>query len=496
MRRETSEQRRRKRLLVLPLLLGALISGCASRISPQIFPRATPASEELRSELSAQLDCSEYSSNNAKPPAFARRLANQKRLCVDRARADLLRQEYVSAVVDHSTENSVLSAVLLAIAGAAGYQLLKNGFDGTTSTLNYLAATGATVYGYSTLTYSPARQLVHLAGAEALTCIYEASDQIQIPAAGLREIVDHSKQLRDAIAKLRTTLGTKSQEEHKRPERCTTTPARPGNCSSGANGAGQALFAAAPPAGCAARPASKSCDLALARAIAAAEVEINSAETLHAAVEASLNDIDRTAAQVRGATDAVSYSIGKEVLKTEAPPAAALAAIQSMRSVMAQLSGTAQSGPKPPPPAEDRARHPDLEVGLYTLRTAMASVREDDAALRSRLSDFKSKMLACQSSQPANQISVSPPSGQVNLVPNQAIAFQAVGTSSAPVANIQGDPSNAVAITREPNGNRVTVTITLTKADKNVAATLEFTSPGATPVQVWLMYFAPAKPKK
>jgi hypothetical protein len=477
-------------------LLGALISGCVSRISPQIFPPATPASEELRSQLSAPLDCREYSLPGAKPLALERRLANQNRLCVDRARADLLRQEYVSAVVDHSTENSVLSAVLLAIAGAAGYQLLKNGFDGTTTTLNYLAATGATVYGYSTLTYSPARQLIHLAGAEALTCIYEASDQIQIPAAGLREIVGHSKQLLDAISTLLTTLGKTSEAELKRPDRCTTKPARPGTCSSGANGAGMALFAAAPPAGCAARPASKSCDLALIRAIAAAEEETKTAEALHAAVEASLNDIDRTAAQVRAATDAVSYSTGKEVLKTEASPAAALAAIQSMRSVMAQLGGTGQSGPKVRQPAGDRVRHPDLEADLYALRTAMASVREDDDALRSRLSDFKSKMLACQSSQPANQISVSPPPGDVTLVPNQPLSFQAVGTSSAPVANIQGDPSNAIAITRDPNGNRVTVTTTLTKADKDVAATLEFASPGATPVKVFLTYFAPAKPKK
>ena len=219
MNSQITEQLRRTHLLILPWLLGGLVSACASRISPQIFPRPTPVSDSLRNQLDAPLDCSEYESAWT-GSTVRRRFDTQHKLCLVRARADLLRQDYVAAVVNDSTENAVLSSLLVAIAGAAGYQLLRNGLTSApTQPLTSLAAAGATIYGYSSLTHSPARQLVRLAGAEALTCIYQASGELQIPAADLREIVDHSRHLRKTVDDLRSTLGQLSAADLRRSDR-------------------------------------------------------------------------------------------------------------------------------------------------------------------------------------------------------------------------------------------------------------------------------------
>ena len=105
-------------------------------------------------------------------------------------------------------------------------------------------------------------------------------------------------------------------------------------------------------------------------------------------------------------------------------------------------------------------------------------------------------MQACQSSQPANRISLSPHVKQWDLVPEQPLMLTATGTSSSPAVNLFNDQDKAIDLQSQANGNQLTTTLKLTKTDKNVNARLEFSSGDATPVSVALIYFVPPKAKK
>lgn len=480
MKREIRGQGFHRRALAWPLLLAAFVSGC-STLSPQVFPSPEPMSDA----------CSGYAAQKAEL-----RFGTQHQLCKDRARAEGLRQDYVRKVVDHSAENASLSALLVAIAGAAGYQLLRNGLtDAPTRTLSYLAATGATIYGYSSLTHSPPRQLVYLAGAEALTCVYEASAAIQIPAAELTDIVADNKALQSYVKSLNDQLGELWQNELQRNDRCKTTSATRSACPSGTTGAGEQLFKAAPPAGCGSRSASRSCDRSLENATRDLDVAIAAADKLHEHVVDRLNKIEILAPKIRRATDDVSVAVGRAVAETEVSTAAALLAIQNMRGVVAQLSGTAQSGTLRRP--TDRSRHPKLEALFYQLRNFEKPVEEHQRALRKRLKAFSDGMEACQSANPLNRITLTPQVDRLDLTPGQSYTFSATGTSVAPTVNLFNDAEKAIEFRPpEVNGNLVKATLSLVKADKNVNASLQFSSPGAAPLEVELVYSAPAKVAK
>lgn len=475
MKREIRVQGFHRRALAWPLLIAALLSGC-STLTPQVFPPPAPMSDS----------CSEYDLQIAEP-----RFGTQNQLCKDRARAELLRQDYIRYVVDHSTENATMSALLVGIAGAAGYQLLRNGLTGApTRTLSYLAATGATIYGYSSLTHSPPRQLVYLAGAEALTCVYEASAAIQIPAAELSAIVADSDALRAHIKGINDELGRLWQSELQRSDRCKTTPATKSECISGTTGAGQQLFEAAPPAGCASRAASRSCDRSLENATRDFDAAIAAADKLHEHVMELLNKIGILAPKIRKATDNVSVAVGRAVAETEVSAAAALLAIQNMRSVVAQLSGTAQSGTLRG--ATERSRHPKIEAMFYKLRNVVKPVEEHQNALVKRLNAFSDGMEACQSVNQLNRITLAPPVDQLELTAGRSYTFSATGTSVAPTVNLFNDPDKAIDFKPpEVNGNLIKATLSLAKSDKNVNANLQFSSPGAAPLEIKLVYTAP-----
>jgi hypothetical protein len=486
---EIGSQTCRCRILAGPLLLAALASGC-NTLSTQIFPQSTAASDMLREQANEPAGCSEYHAGQGA------RFGTQRRLCLERARADLLRQDYVRAVVDHSTQNATLSALLVAIAGAAGYQLLRHGVtDAPTQTMSYLAASGATIYGYSSLTHSPPRQLVYLAGAEALSCVFEASAAIQIPAAELNDIMVDNDALRAVVEDVNLKLGSLWQSELQRVDRCKTRPSKKSACSSGTTGAGELLFTAAPPVGCASRPASSSCDRRLENATRDLDAAIRAANELHAQVVDRLNRIERLVPQIRSATDRVSYAVGKEVVRTETSAAAALLAIKSMRGVLAQLSGTAESGALRT--VGERSRYSDLEPLFYQLRSAEAPVKEHKKALRKRLNAFAEGMDACQSVNQVNRITLTPVLDSVELTPGQSYTFTATGTSVAPTVNLFNDSDKAIEFKPpEVNGNLVKATLRLGKSDKDVHASLQFSSPGASQVEVELTYFAPGKVAK
>lgn len=488
-------------LVVAPLSASILFSGCASTISPQLFPApiAVPAQE---SELSSSMaDCSKYperlsaingrtDEQNVQSWSFD----GQERLCRSRMRADLLRQAYVRAVIDQSAERNVLNTLLLGIGGATGYQLLRHGLSGNTATLRYLAAAGGTVYGYATLTQSQARQIVYLTGAEALTCIYAASDELQISPAELYAIVKDDAKLRESVNKLRMKVGNLLAEDYKRPDRCKTKAASPSTCETGAKGAGKRLYDAARPDGCSDRPAAKTCDGRLAAAAAALEPEVKEAEELLAQVTMKLSEIERIGGRVHTATDSVSYAISREVLKTEASAATVLTTLQSMRGVISQLMGSAQSGTKLPGAAPARASHSQFEVELNVLRNAKARVREHERTLSARLKAFPDKMSACQGPETMAQISVSPNVEQLTLVPERPFTLLATGSNATPSVNLLGDPANAVNLQSKVTGNQVEAVLTLKKADRDVAASLQFSVPGAVSVSVPLVYYRPLKP--
>ncbi|NMG31966.1 hypothetical protein, partial [Aromatoleum evansii] len=439
----------RVRILAAPLIVCALVGGCASTVSPQLFPPPMVVSEEER----AVTACDAYlASRNEerKGDAALWLFDSQLTLCRARERADLLRREYVGAVVDQSAERSVINTMLLGIGGVAGYQLLKHGLDGSNATLRYLAAAGGTVYGYSTLTLPHARQVVYLGGAEALTCIYGASDELQISPAELGSIINDEAALRASIENLRTIMGNKFKEEYGRPDRCKTNRSSPTGCESGANDVGKKLFDAARPKGCVDRPAVTTCDESLPRASEALEPEISEAERLHARVRIQLSRIGAKAGEVRQATDKVSYSISGEVLKTEASSAAVLSTIESMRGVVSQLMGSAQSGEKflsKLPSADDkRVRYPEFEAAVYQLRNTAARVREHEQALSGRLSAFPDKMGACQGIETMGRITVEPNPDQLTLVPNRLFTLFATGSNATPSVNLLDDPASAVSL--------------------------------------------------
>ena len=495
------DSRARALLVVAPLSASIFFSGCASTITPQLFPApiAVPAQ---KSELSTSMvDCSKYpeslrtiNGRTDEQKAQSWSFDGQERLCRSRMRADLLRQAYVGAVVDQSAERNVINIVLLAIGGSTGYQLLRHGLSGNTAILPYLAAAGGAVYGYAALTQSEAKQIVYLTGAEALTCIYAASDELQISPAELGAIVDGDTNLRKSVNTLRTRVGIVLAKDYERPDRCKTKAASPSTCETGAQGAGKKLYDAARPNGCSDRPAAKTCDGRLAAAAAALEPEIKEAEDLLSQVTMKLSEIERNGGRVYTATDSVSYAIGREVLKTEASAATVLTTLQSMRGVISQLMGSAQSGTKLPGAAPARASHSQFEVELNELRNAKARVREHERTLSARLKAFPDKMSACQGPETMARITVSPNVEQLTLVPERPFTLLATGSNATPSVNLLGDSTNAVDLQPKVNGNQLEAVLTLKKADRDVAATLQFSAPGAVSVSVPLVYYKPLKP--
>lgn len=493
--------RSRVHLVVAPLSASILFSGCASTISPQLFP-APIAVPTQQSELSSSMaDCSKYperlseikdvtDEQNVQRWPFG----GQERLCRSRMRADLLRQAYVRAVVDQSAERNVLNTFLLGIGGATGYQLLRHGLSGNTATLRYLAAAGSMVYGYATLTQSQARHIVYLTGAEALTCIYAASDELQISPAELEAIVKDDGKLRESIQTLRKSVGVALANDHNRADRCKTKAASRATCETSADGPGKKLFDAARPKGCSDKPASRTCDGRLAAAAAALEPEIKEAEELLAQVTMKLSEIERTGGRVHTATDNVSYAIGREVLKTEASAATVLTTLESMRNVMSQLMGSAQSGPKRPGAAPVLASHSQFEVELNALRTAKAREQEHERTLSARLKAFPDKMSVCQGDETMARIAVSPSVEQLTLVPERSFTLLATGSKATPSVNLMGDSANAVDLQTKVNGNQLEAVLTLKKADRDVAASVQFSAPGAVSVSVPVAYYKPLKP--
>jgi hypothetical protein len=324
---EIGSQTCRCRILAGPLLLAALASGC-NTLSTQIFPQSTAASDMLREQ--ANEPAAVASITLGKVRALARSVgfvwSAHGPTCCDKTtygRWSTIPPRTLRCRLCWlwwpSPERQAISCCGMGVT------------DAPTQTMSYLAASGATIYGYSSLTHSPPRQLVYLAGAEALSCVFEASAAIQIPAAELNDIMVDNDALRAVVEDVNLKLGSLWQSELQRVDRCKTRPSKKSACSSGTTGAGELLFTAAPPVGCASRPASSSCDRRLENATRDLDAAIRAANELHAQVVDRLNRIERLVPQIRSATDRVSYAVGKEVVRTETSAAAALLAIQSMR---------------------------------------------------------------------------------------------------------------------------------------------------------------------
>jgi hypothetical protein len=106
-------------------------------------------------------------------------------------------------------------------------------------------------------------------------------------------------------------------------------------------------------------------------------------------------------------------------------------------------------------------------------------------------------MDACQSVNQVNRITLTPALDSVELTPGQSYTFTATGTSVAPTVNLFNDSDKAIEFKPpEVNGNLVKATLRLGKSDKDVNASLQFSSPGASQVEVELTYSAPGKVAK
>ncbi|MBL8448047.1 MAG: hypothetical protein JNJ44_11610 [Zoogloeaceae bacterium] len=430
---------------------------------------------------------------DAEPATFN----TQLELCKERQRTEALRLRYVDAVVEESQQKSVVNTMLMGVGGVAGYHLLKHGLGGGTGTLRYLAAGGGALYGYGTLIAPQARQLLYLTGAEALTCIHAASGELQIPPTELRGFIDAQCKLRKAISTLQSAPAQRYVSARAQVGGCRIRGGKAGACTVGAKGVGKALFEVAPPKGCADQPASDSCRDEFARSARLIEPEVREAQALLAQIQSRLDEIGRLSRQIRPATDTVSYGISREVLKTEASPAAVVSTFENMRGVVSQLMGTAQSGPKFTDPGP-RSNQTNVVVSHYQehyqLRDALARARETERALADRSKAFTEKVRECQGQGAISRIVIEPGLEQLTLVPDRPFTIYATGTTGTPSVNLLGDPTSAVALQTKANGKQLEAVVTLKKADKSIAASLQFSAPEATSVTLPLVYFAkPAK---
>jgi hypothetical protein len=86
------------------------------------------------------------------------------------ARVNRLRMRYLDAVSSETTLSNLISAALIPLSAVAMYRGITSSSD---STQNWLAAaglTGAAAYAYGTTFTSQPRQLIYVAGADALGC--------------------------------------------------------------------------------------------------------------------------------------------------------------------------------------------------------------------------------------------------------------------------------------------------------------------------------------
>lgn len=86
------------------------------------------------------------------------------------ARVNRLRMRYLDAVSSETTLSNLISAALIPLSAVAMYRGITSSSD---STQNWLAAaglTGAAAYAYGTTFTAKPRQLIYLAGADALGC--------------------------------------------------------------------------------------------------------------------------------------------------------------------------------------------------------------------------------------------------------------------------------------------------------------------------------------
>ncbi len=476
------------------LLVGLAMSGCQSTLSPQIFPEPLAGENPDQSEKCAIYKRSEGSdTQDAERATFT----TQLELCQERQRTEALRLRYVDAVVEESQQKSVVNTMLMGVGGVAGYHLLKHGLGGGTGTLRYLAAGGAGLYGYGTLIAPQTRQLLYLTGAEALTCIHAASGELQISPTELKGFIGTQSNLRAAISTLQNAPAQRYEEFRSQAGGCRIRSGKVSACAAGATGVGKQLYDVARPKGCADQPASDSCRAEFARSVRLIEPEVREAQALLAQIQSRLDEIGSLSRQIRPATDKVSYSISREVLKTEASPAAVVSNFENMRGVVSQLMGTAQRGPKFIDPGP-RSNQANVLVAHfqehYQLRDAMARARETEQALAERSKAFTKKVRECQSQGAISRIVIEPGLEQLTLVPDRPFTIYATGTTGTPSVNLLGDPTNAVALQTKANGKQLEAIVTLKKADKSIAASLQFSAPEATSVTLQLVYFAkPAK---
>jgi len=410
----------------------------------------------------------------------------------------MLRQSYIQAFKEQSTENGIVNLMLFGTVTAALFPYLRYGFTDPTHTARaiYPAAAAGTLYGYSKLGHSQARQLLYIAGAEALSCIIEASSALQISPSELNDIDNDAMILRNQITAVRTNAAKLLEKDLARTNRCTVTLARNPSCSRPGSGAGAALFTAAPPKGCVGKSATKICDASIAGALDALEARLVEAEALHAQVEERLNAIAVLVPVVGTKTDIVAYQIGREVLATETSPEGALKAAQSIGGIVADLTGVAQSGPKRPlNPQEMMKRHPEMEDFLSKIRNASAPVAEHERSLKKREVAFQDKIRSCRGAASQSQIVVEPFLESLELTPDQEFVFLASSGNATPTVNLIGDTNQALDFNSQINGTHLKATLKLraAKSDKKVNATLYFSAPGAAPVSVPIVYWG--KPK-
>lgn len=446
-----SPQRWSKAAPATGIALMLLLSGCAATMSPQIY---SPRLQD---------------SKDAKSDPWARELP----LVV--AEVEQLQTRYITAVRELS---QVQPAVTLSLIGLSAFSLLKGIISPSTDAIATAAVLGSAAYVYGSTVISKPRQLVYLAGVEALSCAVAAVEPYNKGADWLGDQRSPAAEsFRGRIATAASSLDDlRRQAALAQVLNVTETiPAKPAavlpNCapkdrpscdiSSSATAEERRRFeASCKPAQaafdrrCQPRQMNQTTKVAPDPMV---DALLKQAADEQARLQRVLMAAQRTATAIEQAGPMlweravqIQVKVGTEVLKTEPDLSSVLAAVRGMGGAADLISGTDLFKPSTPtgPAASqggegsaistrqlstaDRAQLDELRAAIAQAAQARVALALMVAGVEGRVAATRKSLALCEVKVPGVTLAVLPDDEEVRIVSGGSTTFYVSGGSGTP----------------------------------------------------------------
>lgn len=466
-------QRGRTAALATAVALALLLGGCAATMSPQIY---SPRLQEGK---------------DAKSDPWARELPKVI------AEVEQLQTRYVTAIRELS---QVQPAVTLSLIGLSAFSLLKGIISPSTDAVATAAVLGSAAYVYGSTVISKPRQLVYLAGVEALSCAVAAVEPFNKSPAWLGDAVspaldslygriETATQSLDALRRQATLVHALDVTETIPAKSAAALP----NCAPKDRPACDDISTSATAderrrleAACRqeqtafdrrcqprqlARPKTIVPDPIVQAMLKQADDELVRLQRVLVSARRTASAVEQAGPLLWERAVQIQVKVGAEVLKTEPDLSSVLAAVQGLRGAAGLISGTdmfkTPTSKKPTGASQGKEDATARQLSavdreeLEKLRTAVATAAEARvklalmvAGVDGQVAATRKNLALCEVKAPGVTLAVLPDDEEVRVASGGNAVFYVSGGSGTPQGAVVGVSGSAGNLAREldPSG--------------------------------------------